>query len=255
MATTAHFGPDDLAMFSEASHDRSLLHVSEEFARRTPYGETLVFGILGAFAILGSLRDRPDQQLASVLLIYRAPLYKSVHYTVDATQDSTDRARAVITDQGKVMMSASFIFRAATEPLPEFEGNGLTPLSEQALWRPEELCPGVRVSGRYAPSSVPLRRLVERWNVARKGATNAQINCLLWSSYLTGMQLPGVRGTSAQLRMTFRGQGPAPETPFDYIARIVEFDPRFGILRSAANLSGKQGPFCDAEVWSHVRVV
>jgi hypothetical protein len=255
MATTARFDPDDLAMFSEASHDRSPLHVSEEFARRTPYGETLVFGILGAFATLGSLRDRPDQELASVLLIYRAPLYKSVHYTVDATRDSSDGARAVITDQGKVMMSAALTFRAATGPAPGFEGEGLSPLHEQAQWRPEELCPGVRVSGRYAPSSLPLRGLVERWSVARKGATSDQINCLLWSSYLTGMQLPGARGTSAQLRLTFRSEGPAPETPFDYIAKVVEFDPRFAILRSAATLSGKQGPFCDAEVWSHVRAI
>src|SRR3974390_3063787 len=142
MATTVHFAPEALAFFSESSHDRSLLHVSEEFARRTAYGETPVFGILGAFATLSILRDRPDQELASGLLIYRAPLYKSVHYTVNATHDSADCAKAVIMDRGKVMMSGSFTFRAVTSPQSEFEGEGLNPRDEQAHWRPEELCSG-----------------------------------------------------------------------------------------------------------------
>ena len=38
------FSPDDLELFSSASHDRNPLHMSADYARKTSYGDRIVFG-------------------------------------------------------------------------------------------------------------------------------------------------------------------------------------------------------------------
>ena len=67
MATVC-FTKQDLELFSAASHDRNPLHISEEYARTTPYGEPVVFGILGALAALSHLPDRQGMVLGGVSL-------------------------------------------------------------------------------------------------------------------------------------------------------------------------------------------
>jgi hypothetical protein len=67
-----------LRLFSETSHDRSRLHTSDNYARQTAHGEVIDIGILGAFASLSELQDRPELELAKVSLTYRQPLYMNV---------------------------------------------------------------------------------------------------------------------------------------------------------------------------------
>ena len=130
---------------------------------------------------------------------------------------------------------------------------GTCPVVEQADWDPSSLVEGVEVSGRYAPEPSALRRIVDRWGLPGKGLTPPRVAALLWSSYLTGMHLPGLPGTSAQLRLSFRPDGPPPRLPFDYRSRVVGFDDRFRLLHSATELAVEGSVFADAEVWSRVR--
>jgi hypothetical protein len=248
------YSRDDLRLFSQASHDWSRLHTSDEYARQTSYGEVIVFGILGAFASLGELRDRPGLELAKVSLTYRSALYMGVDYLITANERSDTRASVVLADPAGVpMMSSDFRFREASASSPADEVAGIFPVSEQTEWKAEELVEGVEVSGRYAPDPAALAQIMTRWRLASKGATPPQVAGLLWSSYLTGMHLPGLRGTSAQLQLTFRPGGPPPRTPFDYRSRVVGFDERFQLLHSSTELASVEGVFADAEVWSQVR--
>jgi MaoC like domain len=251
---TVCFGRDDLELFSRASHDNSPLHMSEDYARHTSYGETIVFGILEAFAALGSLPDRPGQELASASLNYNLPVLLGVDYEIEPGRCSPDRAKVNLLNSGRIMMSAVFRFREGGDDGRQLAAAGIAPVHTQADWRPDALQAGVMVSGTYAPEPDPFRDLIERWRLAGKGVTVPQIATFLWSSYLTGMQLPGLLGTSAMLRLTFRGEEATAEVPFDYSTRVVEFDDRYSRLHSATVLGCSQGPFADAEVWSHIRV-
>jgi hypothetical protein len=245
---------DDLRLFSQASHDWSALHTSDEYARQTSYGEIIVFGILGAFGSLGAIRDRPGLELAKVSLTYRSALFMNVDYQAVVTEKSDLRAGVVLLDgKGTPMMSSDFRFREARTPASVEDVPGTCPVSEQADWKPSDLVEGVEVSGRYAPDPVALRRIGEKWKLAGKGATRAQVAVMLWSSYLTGMHLPGLPGTSAQLQVTFHPDGPPAGLPFDYRSKVVGFDERFQLLHSSTELSTAEGTFADAEVWSHVR--
>jgi hypothetical protein len=250
---TVSYNQSDLELFSKASHDASRLHMSEEYARQTIYGEAIVFGVLGVFASLGALRARRGLQLATATIVYRIPLYMGVDYQIETKEPVQDRASVAIKNADSTLLSCLFGFREQTEAADEREVPGTAPLREQAAWTPEELRRDVVVAGRYAPSPEHLRMLIERWRLADRGVTRAQVAVLLWSSYLTGMQLPGLLGTSAQLRLAFRPDGPAPVIPFDYVAELAEFDERFSLLRTKALLSGPRGVFADAEVSSHLR--
>jgi hypothetical protein len=252
--TVIRYERDDLRLFSEASHDWSRLHTSDEYARGTVYGEVIVFGIQGALASLGALRDRPGRELAKVSLTYRQALYMKVDYQARVIERSDDRASVDLIDAaGVTMMSSDFRFRPSSGPVATEEVAGVCPSTEQTRWGAEDLGAGIEVVGCYAPEPAALRRILDQWRLPDKGATPPQVAVLLWSSYLTGMHLPGLRGTSAQLRATFRPDGPPPLLPFHYRSRLLSFDERFRMLHSAAKLSQPEGVFADAEVWSHLR--
>ena len=72
--STVCFTTQDLARFSAASRDRNPLHLSEEYARSTPYGEPVVFGMLGVLVALGHLADRQDRLLQRLSVEFRNPL-------------------------------------------------------------------------------------------------------------------------------------------------------------------------------------
>ena len=44
------FTQADVELFSALSHDHNPLHVDSNYARRTPFGECVVYGILGVLA-------------------------------------------------------------------------------------------------------------------------------------------------------------------------------------------------------------
>jgi hypothetical protein len=68
------------------------------------------------------------------------------------------------------------------------------------------------------------------------------------------MHVPGLLGTSARLEVSYFSEGTTAEIPFKYNA-VSEFDDRFSLLRTNAELSGPRGAFGKAEVRSHVRDV
>ena len=46
---------NDLEDFTEFSHDRNPLHIDPDYARKTPFGDCVVYGILGILKILNQI--------------------------------------------------------------------------------------------------------------------------------------------------------------------------------------------------------
>jgi hypothetical protein len=91
------FAAEELALFSDASHDRNPLHCSADYARRTPFGEPVVFGVLAALASLGRLRDRPHQSIDKLQVEFRDALAVGVDYQLEL-EESADRAKLTLAD-------------------------------------------------------------------------------------------------------------------------------------------------------------
>lgn len=93
--TSVSFTSDDMRLFSAASYDNNPLHMSADYARRTPFGEPVVFGILGTLAALGCLSPLPGQTLTQVTVDFRNPLFVGISYTAQVTETAADWRRSM----------------------------------------------------------------------------------------------------------------------------------------------------------------
>jgi acyl dehydratase len=84
--TGIEFSLEDIDEFAAASHDKNPLHVSSAYARKTPYGERVVHGVLGTLACLGRLERQPDCELANLSVDFPAPMFAGVSYDLKATE-------------------------------------------------------------------------------------------------------------------------------------------------------------------------
>src|SRR5690349_2386362 len=92
--STLRLDPDDAALFRRASHDCNPLHVDATYARRTAFGEPVVYGALGGLALLGQLADQPGLAIRELTMEFRNPIFVGTRYTVSARWDPR-RRRAV----------------------------------------------------------------------------------------------------------------------------------------------------------------
>ena len=221
--TSVSFAEQDVAAFSDASGDRNPLHLSHNYARRTPYGQPVVFGCLGAMACLGHVHLPAGWVATSLEAQFRGPIFLGVMYRVE-TSENEGKWRARLFDGSALVLSVTVTAEIShknetREEIPRASAFGR---SEAASRREEEIIPGMEISGVYACNTVALAALAARWGVDRLLAM-----LLCWSSYLVGMELPGESALFCKLVLYFRGTDPRPATMV-YRASVASVDSRFG---------------------------
>ncbi len=251
--TTVCFTTQDLAQFSAASGDRNPLHLSEEYARATPYGEPVVFGMLGVLAALGHLADRQDRLLQRLSVEFRNPLIVGIPYRLEALETSLERACVKLYDATRLMLKATFTFVLGCEKACDTYVPEAACFTEAEDRRKEDLPAGTRVTGVYGPATSELVQVITRWRLSRKGATAMQIAAMLWASFIVGMQLPGKRAVFWRLELTFHPEDGPQNTPLSYDVTVQDFDQRFDLLHSAGTLSTADTRCATADMWAFVR--
>ncbi|MCW3059421.1 MAG: uncharacterized protein JWQ02_1242 [Capsulimonas sp.] len=227
----------DLDLFSAASHDVNPMHMDADYARKTAFGEPVVFGILGALAALGHTRDRNGECLAGVLFTFHSPLLRDIEYQTVVTEKSSEKTTVDVFDAGRMVLTAVFTFQPSEQESEEWpaERPGVH-RSEPSEWTEAVLAGGIVVAGNYTPDLAKLRALIDRWGLRRKGVSPLQIAILVWSSYLIGMELPGKTALFSRLRLTFETPAETPLFPLVYRARTLVLDPRFQLLKIALDV-------------------
>src|SRR5437764_12126945 len=76
------FSEQDLELFRDASGDRNPLHLDPGYASRTPYGQRVVYGVLGAIACLGKLNLSGKPPVRSLTAEFLRPMFLGVDYAV-----------------------------------------------------------------------------------------------------------------------------------------------------------------------------
>lgn len=251
--TTICFTTQDLAQFSTASGDRNPLHVSEQYARASPYGEPVVFGMLGVLAILGHFPDRPKQRLRHLSVEFRNPLTVGVPYRVEIVEPSGDRAVAKLYDAARLMLKASMTFAPDHQARHETADQDAAGLTEAADRTKAHLGAGTHVSGRYAPSIKELRQLADRWKLFEKGATLTDVSAMMWVSYAVGMELPGKRAVFWRLELTLPADGEMGPPPLTYELTVQSYDERLDLLHTTGTLSVGASACATTEMWAFVR--
>ena len=251
--STVCFTTQDLARFSAASGDRNPLHLSEEYARATPYGERVVFGLLGVLAALGHLADRQDRLLQRLSVEFRNPLSVGIPYRLEALETSAERACVKLYDVTRLMLKATFTFVPGYKKTRETRVPKAACFTEAEDRKKEDLPAGTRVTGVYGPATSELVQLITQWRLSEKGATTRQLAAMLWASFVVGMQLPGKRAVFWRLELTLYPEDGPQDTLLSYDVAVQDFDERFDLLHSAGTLSAAGTRCATADMWAFVR--
>src|SRR5438093_7230880 len=107
---TITFTPEDLDLFSSASHDLNPLHLSDEYARRTPYGGRVVFGVLDGLTALGFLADRRESVLSSIEFEFFDTALLGIEYSVH-TVETQSEGTVRIMDGRRPVLEAVLTYR------------------------------------------------------------------------------------------------------------------------------------------------
>jgi len=245
------FTHDDVELFSKASHDRNPLHLSEEYGRRTAFGERVVFGGLAALACLGRLSPRRSASLSRLSCEFASPVMMDVDYQVDITEDD-HAASIVLRDGRRVVARMSVTFQDSRHVAFASAGDASYPA--QSISRSfAELSAGFSVAGRWAPDMPSFQRLRDRYDLHDRGGDNQQQATLLWASYLVGMEIPGERALFSRFTVTFDSGETRHANAFEYTATVTSANPHFRLVTVSATLRCDTIAFASAEIAAFVR--
>lgn len=248
------FTERDLDVFSEASGDRNPLHLNPEYARRTPYGQPVVFGCLGAIACLGHIPLSAAWSVTSLETNFIRPLFPGVRYRVEKSGEN-GCWKARVFDGSTLVVSLTVTAENAIENTEK--PSGIAPISVVELRhvpvrRGESmapgLAPGLKVSGSYGCNAAALAALQARWGCA----SELLATVLCWASYVVGMELPGESALFSRLQLHFPGtMRPVGSMSFD--ASVVSVDTRFGLIEVDVSLSAGADTIARGQCSSYIR--
>jgi NAD(P)-dependent dehydrogenase (short-subunit alcohol dehydrogenase family) len=237
------FSAGDLELFAGASYDRNPLHLLPDYARRTPYGQRVVYGILGALAALAS--TEATGRLSRISIEFPRPIFLDVDYTLDSKGGST-----VLLDGSKPLLKVRLEFESGKpcdfrfQPPAHIRG-------EPAVLGEDLLQPGLTRHGEYAPDPEGALSLFRRLGLDSAAWGPLPLGVLLSSSYLAGMELPGERALFYRLSLQFL---PAPpcQGKLDWVATLLSRN-ALNLLRSKVSLSAGGTPVAEGEMEALLR--
>lgn len=246
------FSLDDLELFSLASHDRNPLHLSTDYARKTPFANRVVFGVLGSLFALGHIQNRPGYQLAKVTLDFSAPLFTGISYSLKIVDSSAEKAVVRIFDGRRLMSKVTAHFRPG-KPSRFTEFKPYASRTEAALLLAQDLQETLAFDDTYCPDGKALRDLADRFQLEDKGIGEVEIATLLWASYFVGMELPGCQALFSKLTLNFNEVATMLTPPLSYQAALSRFDDRYHLLQTEAQLAVDTTPVATAAIQAFIR--
>jgi NAD(P)-dependent dehydrogenase (short-subunit alcohol dehydrogenase family) len=246
---------EDLDFFSAASHDCTPLHMSATYARATPYGERILFGVSSGLICLGQLQQRTGYVLTRAVLEFRRAMFVGIDYAVEVFDSNPEHAIVKVYDGPQVVLVVTATFQPGSSVLlDDVSSSSLVQVrTEPAHFQATDLLPGLKVEGAYAPVWDLVREMMKRLEITDKGIGPRQIATLMWCSYLVGMELPGRRGLCCKLTVDFNTQWHGANTELIYMARVVAFDPRFDLLTIDAEIRSGGILLANADIQAFAR--
>ena len=221
------FSVDDVRLFAARSGDHNPLHVDPEFARQTHFGEQVVHGVLTALETLaGAAAACGGRPLGSIEIEFRGAVRIGRPYERDAECRDGNTLTANLREPGQLVLAVRAALGPASEARPtdlSWIGAAQSVMRQTPVARTlDELKAGVEVTGTYELSG----------QGALPGAPTVspvQAQTLALCSYLTGMEVPGLRSLFTRISLSFFDD-PGTSPALVYRARTVRFDAQFRIL-------------------------
>jgi len=248
---TIRLAREELELFSAASHDRNPLHLSESYARKTPFGRPVAFGMLGLLACVGRSAPRAEHALERIKVDFPNPLFPGTDYRLELREEE-GRVRYHLRDGRRSVLTATAEYRSA-EPGTMAGRAGKAAITEAVARDRSEFARGTSFEGRWSPRAPAFEELLERLDVASGRGDPQQHAALTFCSFLVGMVVPGRQALFSQLSLEFE-PGPFPPCDeFGYGVVVKTFQPLFNLLVLTFELTLGGRRFATGEIRAFVR--
>jgi len=253
-----HFSENDIERFAAWSGDHNPLHVDPEFARSAGYKQEVVHGVLLAIGALGSVRSRSAAPLNALEIEFRGVVHPDAACDMEAVLRADDLSISLRQHDAEVAFLLGE-FGGKTRSREEVDLSWIRVLearfeTEQFGKRAEpahidfaDLHSGMETMGVYATDPPPEAATASGF------LKPIQARVLGLCSYLSGMELPGLRSLSTRLSLQFA----APEIDENvlwYRARVIRLDRQSRILETSLEISTPDGRLvATGELHSYLR--
>ena len=218
------FSPDDVSGFAAWSADRNPLHVDPAFARQTHFGQQVVHGVLTVLKSLGAVAGQAPGAARTLDIEFRDAVLIGPAYRVAAAAQASGLGITLRSGEQLVLdIRAGFEPPAPPADLDlSWVPAASAGVRETPALRPlDELQNGLAVTGDYPDAGG------SGYPSAAVAPTAASVLALC--SYVTGMEMPGLKSLFTRITIAFHGDAPAGAA-LRYRARAVRFDRQFRLL-------------------------
>ena len=248
-ARTIRFHEEDLTLFCQASGDHNPLHLREDYASRTAYGQRVVYGALGAVACLGELAATSGQRITKITADFHRPMFLQVDYRMERVDSAN--AQTVRLFDGTVLVLTLMVVceQAAKHQSLRDSQAGLFERSEARELSWAEIQPNLELNGQYAADCDKLEELCRRWGVTADSLVG---EALLWSSYFVGMEFPGRRALFFRLSLEFH-QRSTVQHPLHYRGVVSSLNKAVEQAKIQIALGADESPLVSGLLTAFVR--
>jgi NAD(P)-dependent dehydrogenase (short-subunit alcohol dehydrogenase family) len=226
------FSLKDVEEFREISGDVNPLHVDDIYARKTPFGERVVYGVLVLLRAMGALKIEEGLFLKRINVEFTRPAFIGMPYTVKVAGSCEKRITLKVFDGTISILKADLYIEKGEIPvLPFFTDKKVSLLKNPKHLNSSDINKGDIFSGEYAiPQNLwpLLDKLLITW------LTPAQLLTIVCSSYIVGMELPGVQALFIGMELDFPIQHPGGG-PLSYCVTVTKTDERVGLVEFKSN--------------------
>ena len=248
------FSSEEVKLFSAASHDRNPLHISADYAYKTPYAKPVVFGVLGGLAVFKHFQPRSGYVLSKIVLDFPGAILSNTPYQLEIIDTSPVKATATIKDGKRLLLKLTAQFQPdSSYRIPAHRATAQSQRLEPNHLQANDLHAGYTLEGHYHPEVNAFLALQEHFNLQNKGIAEVQLTALLWSSYLVGMELPGRQALFAKLVLNFEARWIGQDPTLSYTAQVTDYDSRFSLLRNQIQLAADDNPLAVGEIRAFLR--
>ncbi len=245
------FSSEVVEGFAAASRDFNPLHISESYARTTPFGQRVAQGACAVLACCGSFRPPSDRAPFALRAVFHKPLFLNLDYELRLLETSAESAHVSLMDGSTQVMDVTFDYRPGAPPLVTLPGSPVAPLSSARILSEADVTGTWTTEGCYSPSATNYLALLGMLAIQRAAWGDALPIALLATSYLTGMEMPGERALYFRLRAEF-SDGPG-ELPATFHQELIGFDRRWGMVKSRFQLSNAGSVWSSGEIQAFLR--
>ena len=199
--------------------------MDDAYARRTPFGEPVVHGMAVILAALAAWGKGRPFALTSLKAQFRGPVFTDDDVEMDvAERDQDVSIRIRVDDALKMTIDFGWLRPTTAEGDATEDRRPFVPRTAAAEFTPPQ-APARRQGLGYRSDVDALAGSTAPFAAARALIPRAQLEALLWSSYVIGMEIPGRQALFTECQITFDPRDAFAEPDLD-----VTHDARFGVV-------------------------